>query len=132
MGETNTIIKKTVRGPDAQAEAEDQMELLLNEIKYEVASHKKKHGVQKEISPEDQFQMASLQPACHTKNFSVDYYLSIDLKYDSGCICCVDLPDAKMKMTIVPLVNPACFGFVACDGWNPVSLGNLICELELE
>ncbi len=72
----------------------------------------------KKISDEDKFMMASLQPACHTKKFSCEYYLSVTTEYD-GCVCCVDLPDAKMKMTIVPLVNPMCFGFVPGADWNP-------------
>lgn len=50
--------------------------------------------------------MASLQPACHTKKFSNEYFLSVDVEYE-GCICNLDLPDAKLKMSIVPMVNPA-------------------------
>ena len=58
-----------MRGPDAGAMLEDMLELDLTKIKYEVAQEKKKHGVKKKVSPEDKFQMASLQPACHTKHF---------------------------------------------------------------
>ena len=64
----------------------------------------------KKISKEDQFAMASLQPACHTKYFTCDYFLCVETSYD-GCVCCVDLPDASMKMTIVPVINPECFGY---------------------
>jgi len=104
------------------------MKLDLSKIKYEVADEKKKKGKMKKISDEDKFMMASLQPACHTKKFSCEYYLCVRTEYD-GCICCVDLPDAKMKMTIVPLVNPDCFGFKTPDDWNPTELGEFNIDL---
>jgi len=65
--------------------------------------------------------MASLQPACHTPKFSVDYYLTVRTEYD-GCVCCVDLPDATMKMTIVPLVNPDCVGLQPPEDFSPNEL----------
>ena len=98
------------------------MKLDLSKIKYEVATEKKKKGKTKKISREDAFQMASLQPACHTKKFSNEYYLCVETEYD-GCICCVDLPDARMKMTIVPLVNPACFGYIPPPNWQGQLVG---------
>ena len=70
--------------------------------------------------------MASLQPACHTKKFSNDYVLSVKLSYD-GNDCCVNLPDAKMPMTIVPMVNPALLGGTPGVGFHdfrPTELGN--------
>ena len=66
--------------------------------------------------------MASLQPACHTKKFSNDYYLSVTVEYD-GCVCCVDLPDARMPMTIVPLVNPDLLNLQVPDDFEPGDLG---------
>ena len=115
--ETRTIIKKDCSGPGpGDGDWKKDMELDLSKIKYEVASEKKKKGKVKKISKEDAFAMASLQPACHTKAFSNEYYLCVTTEYD-GCICCVDLPDARMKMTIVPIVNPECFGFVAPADW---------------
>lgn len=54
--------------------------------------------------------MAGVQPAAHTKHTTNDYALCVQLDYD-GCVCCVDLPDSRMPLTIVPLINPACFGF---------------------
>lgn len=85
------------------------MEIKLNKIKYEVADFKKKKGKQKKISDADKFMMASLQPACHTPKFSNEYFLTVTLEYD-GMICCVDLPDARMPMSIIPMVNPDCIG----------------------
>ena len=66
--------------------------------------------------------MASLQPACHTKKFSNDYYLTVTTEYD-GCICCVDLPDARMAMSIMPLVNPETSGYRVPEDWNGTQLG---------
>lgn len=115
--EKRTIIKQNCAGPGAsEGDWKKDMQLDLAKIKYEVATEKKKKGVMKKISKEDAFQMASLQSACHTKAFSNEYYLCATTEYD-GCICCVDLPDAKMKMTIVPIVNPACFGYNPPADW---------------
>lgn len=121
--ESNYVIKKTVDGPGAEeGDWKKELELDLDKIKYEVATHKKKKGKQKKISKEDRFVMASLQPACHTPKFSNEYFLTVTTDYD-GCVCCINLPDAKMPMTIVPLANPNenihhCRG----DDWNPTLL----------
>ena len=104
------------------------MKLELDKIKYEVPDTKKKKGKTKKISKEDKFAMASLQPACHTKKFSNDYYLTVTTEYD-GCVCCVDLPDAKMKMTIVPLVNPECLGLSPPEDFSPSDLGTIEFDL---
>ena len=120
---TKTIIERSVKGPDAgKGDWEEVLKLELDKIKYEVATMKKKKGKEKKVSKEDKFMMASLQPACHTPKFSNEYVLSVNLEYD-GCICCVDLPDAKMPMTIVPIINPKCFGFKPDDDWSPSELG---------
>ena len=93
-----------------------------------IRDRKKKKGKQKKISKEDKFQMASLQPACHTPKFSNEYFLSVDVSYD-GCVCCIDLPDAKMPMTIVPIVNPECFGFTPPADFSPQELGQFAVNL---
>lgn len=89
-----------------------------------MAETKKKKGAVKKISKADKFAMASLQPACHTKAFTNEYFLTITTEYD-GCVCCVDLPDARMRMTIVPIVNPELFGAVPMANWNPQMLQKL-------
>lgn len=123
--ERKTLISRDCKGPDANEGAwKTELKLELNKIKYEVAETKKKKGVVKPLSKADKFAMASLQPACHTKNFSNDYYLIVTTAYD-GCVCCVDLPDARMKMTIVPIVNPELFGAVPMADWNPQFLQKL-------
>ena len=121
--ERTTIIQKSCKGPAAnEADWKETLKMDLSKIKYEVADMKKKKGVQKKISKVDKFSMASLQPACHTKKFSCEYFLSVEVAYD-GCVCCVDLPDAKLKMTIVPMVNPEHLGISAKDDFNPTELG---------
>ena len=65
---------------------------------------KKKKGVQKPISKEDAFMMAGVQSACHGKRVKNEYFLCVLVEYD-GCVCCVDLPDSRMPMTIIPIVN---------------------------
>jgi hypothetical protein len=86
------------------------MTLDLSTIKYEVPEMKKKKGKQIKVSPEDMFMLKSIQPACHSRHITNEYFIVIELGYD-GCTCCSNLPDARTPFTIVPLVNPACFGF---------------------
>jgi hypothetical protein len=93
------------------------MTVDLGKIKYEVVGQKKKKGVMKEVSPEDRFMMAGVQSACHSKRITNEYFLCVLVEYD-GCTCCVDLPDSRAPMTIVPLINPECFGFTPpASGW---------------
>ena len=130
--EEKTIISKEKEGPAAgEADWKKGMELDLSKIKYDVAGTKKKKGVIKKVSKEDAFQMASLQPACHTKKFSNEYFLRVVLEYE-GCHCCQNLPDASMPMTIVPMVNPDCFGFTPPSDWNPSQLGEFHVDLAHE
>lgn len=108
---TNHLVEQKVDGPAAlEGDWKKEMDVQLDKIKYEVQEFSKKKGVQKKISPEDVYLMAGIQPACHAKHCRNEYFLCVEVKYD-GCVCCVDLPDSRMPLTIVPLVNPACFGF---------------------
>ena len=84
---------------------------------------KKKHGEDKRISKEDKFQMKMMQPACHTPRFSNEHFLVVMTEF-SGCLCCVNLPEARMKMTIVPTINPECFGFVEPQDYYSTELGD--------
>lgn len=110
--------------PRAEQEWKKRMDLDLSKIKYEVQDFKKKKGKEKKISPEDKFMMASIQPACHSKRLRNEYFLCVEVEYD-GCVCCVDLPDSRMPMTIVPVVHPDCYGFKAPDEWSEAT--NLGC-----
>ena len=124
------LVNNTVEGPAAGvANWATEMALNLGDIKYEVAGEKKKKGVMKPLSPEDQFMMAGVQAASHGKKITNEYFLCVLVEYD-GCVCCVDLPDSRMPMTIIPLVNPACFGFQPpATGWMPMPLGAFHLEL---
>jgi len=66
--------------------------------------------------------LAGVQSAVHSKFVTNEYFLRIELVYD-GCTCCADLPDSCMQVTIVPNVDPRCFGFTSPDGWAPMNLG---------
>ena len=121
---TRKLVERDVAGPGAGV-GNWQTELLLDlsQIRYEVVGeYKKKKGVQKRLSPEDRFMMAGVQPACHSGFITNEYFICIELAYD-GCTCCANLPDSRMMMTIVPIVNPACFGFMPPDGYMPINLG---------
>ena len=125
------LLNRTIEGPAAgQGDWSADMELNLAEIKYEVPKMKKKKGVQKPISNEDAFMMAGVQSACHGKRVKNEYFLCVLVEYD-GCTCCVNLPDSRMPMTIIPIVNPACFGFQApVEGWEPYHLGAFVLNLQ--
>ena len=126
---SHELIKQIVGGPGPnEPETQVAMELDLSQIKYEVDGERKKKGVLKKRSPEDQFMMASIQPAVHSKNITNEYFLTTKVEYD-GCVCCQDLPDSKLPLTIVPMVNPECFGFTPPDGWDPINLGSFTIDL---
>ena len=55
------------------------MDVHLDKIKYEVQEFSKKKGVQKKISPEDVYLMAGIQPACHGKNVTNEYFLCVEV-----------------------------------------------------
>lgn len=82
----------------------------LQQIRYSCSDMKKKKGVQKKVSPEDKFMIEGVQAATNSSMITIEYFLVINLVYD-GCTCCANLPDAKMKFSIIPLVNPMCVGF---------------------
>lgn len=55
--------------------------------------------------------LTGLQPGISNGTFVKNaYHLEVAAKYD-GCHCCVDYPKSTQPMTIVPLVNPAFFGY---------------------
>ena len=118
------LVNNTMEGPHAgAAHWEQEMMLNLGAIKYEVVKEKKKKGVMKAVSPEDAFMMAGVQPATHGKKVTNEYFLCVLVEY-AGCVCCVNLPDSRMPLTIIPIVNPACFGFQPPNGWAPMPLGS--------
>lgn len=71
--------------------------------------------------------MQCLQASCYTPNFSIHYYLSLQTTY-RGCICCVDLPEIRIHINIMPIINPATFGFEAAEDFQPEDLGTFTIE----
>lgn len=102
--------------------------LDLSEIKNEVTSHKKKKGKEKKRSPEDIFMLKNIQPATHSPAITNEYFLKIVLAYN-GCLCCSNVPDASMPLTIMPAVDDSFTRFKAPSGWNPTCLGTFTIDL---
>jgi len=125
------LVEQNLTGPNAgEADWKREMQCDLSKIHYEVQAtrkDKKKGGVKK-ISPEDRFMMASLQPACHSRWIHNEYHLVVKCSYD-GCTCCSNLPDSDMQLSVVPMVNPECFGFQPPGGWAPYPLGGFTVNL---
>lgn len=118
---TDKFCFREMAGPNF-GEKDWQTEMILNlqEIRYDVCADRKKRG--KPRSQEDLFMMAGIQSACHSKLITNDYRLRIELGYD-GCTCCSNVPDASLPISVLPIVNPQCFGFQPPNGWLPNNLG---------
>ena len=115
----DNLVSQNLTGPAAgEADWKREMTCDLNKIHYEVQADKKnkKTGLRKPLTKEDRFMMSSIQPACHGKWIHNEYHLIVKCEYD-GCTCCSNLPDSDMKMTIVPMINPECFGFQPPAEW---------------
>ena len=54
--------------------------------------------------------MTQIQPATSGQIVTNKYFLTVRTTYD-GCTCCAKLPLARIPLGIIPLINPACFGF---------------------
>ena len=95
------------------------MELELSTIKFEVPAKKKKKGVEKDVSPEDMFLAQGLPAACSSKLATIKYFLVTRPTYE-GCICCADIPEGRIPVSILPSDVPT---FITkapdeCD-WKP-------------
>ncbi len=130
-GRKNHLVEQNLPGPNAgEGDWKREMFCDLSKIHYEVATMQKdkKKGGKKNISPEDRFMMASIPPAVHGKWIHNEYHLIVKCTYD-GCTCCSNLPDSDMQLSIVPMVNPECFGFKPPGGWQPYNLGGFSVNL---
>jgi len=105
------------------------MEIDLSLIKNQVPKERNKKGKKKAYSPEDMFMMEAVQPASHSAATSNEYFLVTKTEYD-GCNCGSELPDSELALTIVPHVNPMCFGFTPPPGWMPNDLGFIQIHLD--
>lgn len=65
---------------------------------------------------------AGVRAGSGSKHIENKYTLKIECSYD-GCTCCSNVPDASMPLNIVPIIDPACCGFIAPGGWMPQNLG---------
>lgn len=128
----NTLAQSSKSGPKAeQGGFQTEMTVDLSKIKYDCPEYKKKKGKQKKVSPEDMFMIKSIQAATDSKMISVEYFLHVYTVYD-GCTCCAECPDANMKFTIVPIVNPACIGYQPPQNFEPYHLGFFQCNVEFD
>ena len=123
------LVESKVKGPSpGDKDFHEDLNMDLSKIKFEVSGEKKKKGQNKKLSPEDVWLMAGIQPACHSKNIKNEYFICVELDF-KGCTCCSDVPDVKTPLTIVPLVNPECFGFKPPGGYAPKELGSFDVKL---
>jgi len=95
------------------------MVLNLDSIRYTVPTMRAKRG--RERCPEQIFQLSQLAPACHTRFIENDYTLNAKVQYEGAC--CSSLPSIHCPLTIIPLVNPASYGFTEPMGYQPFELG---------
>lgn len=121
---TYTYAETSCVGPAAgQEDWENLFRLDLSQIKYDKLEQKKKKGEIITMRPQDQFMMSQLQPATrNAKYLKIRYHTVMTTTYD-GCTCCSETPDAKTPVTVLPLVNPACFGFAPPADYQPMNLG---------
>lgn len=93
------------------------MELNLGNIRYAVdpTKRKKKPGIFSGFetvnrSPEEMFMLTQLSPACHSPHITNEYFLNTNVKFD-GCMCCSSVPSISIPLTVIPMTNPATYGF---------------------
>lgn len=122
------LIQENTKGPCAgEGDWSKEMCVDLRHIPMpELTDRKSKKGGRKPLSPEDLFLVRGLQSACHGSFFRMEYFLVAETTYD-GCTCCAELPHSRMPISILPIVNPDCFGFKAPEGWNPTYHGSWMC-----
>ena len=115
---TNTLVEKESGSVEPGEKREETLELELDKIKYDCDATKKKKGKIKDVSPEDMFMIKGAQAATHSKLITNEYFLMMKVEF-SGCICCNEVPTCSIPLTIIPLINPACVGFMPPPGWEP-------------
>jgi len=123
------LVTHTQKGPKSGEKMEAPMELDLSKIRNEVSKEHMKKGAVKAYSKEDLFMMEGVQPASHSSVCTNEYFLTTKTAFDVCCNCCDNLPDGMLPLTIVPLVNPECFGFQPPGGWAPMDYGTFPVEV---
>ena len=76
-------------------------------------------------SPEDVFMMEGVQAASQNVYSCVEnkYWLHASVNYTETCNDNETINKTEVPLTIVPLVNPMCFGFKPPGGWAPIDYG---------
>ena len=65
-----------------------------------------------------------MAPACHSRLIRNDYFLNVNVKYDVCCTCdCAKLPNISVPLTVIPLTNPATYGFQQPEDFQSMELG---------
>ncbi len=106
------------------------MELDLSTIKFEVPSKKKKKGKEKDVSVEDMFLASSLPAACSSKHIKIKYFLVTKPSYD-GCICCTDIPEGRIPVSIIPPDIPTFIKEPPEEfDWNPENVDEIQFSLD--
>lgn len=105
------MVEANKQGPVAGQKVVIPIEVDLSQIHNDVPASRKKKGQVKAYSKEDMHMISGIQPASKSKFSSVNYTLETSCGFDTCCNCSENHPNATLPMTIVPLVNPACFGF---------------------
>lgn len=117
--EVNTLIAKDEDGVGANHgdKVEKTLKLDLGKLKYPIKTQKKKKGVVKNVSIEDQYMMGQIQAACSGKLIKNKYFLAVRCTFD-GCTCCSATPYARIPLNILPKNNPECF-MPMPSNWKP-------------
>ena len=78
---------------------------------------------QEPLSLEEQFFKVHVQPENYTSNLIRNVYkLRTVVKFDNANCCDDDFPVNGINLSIVPTVNPVCFGFKPPEGFAPFNL----------
>lgn len=67
--------------------------------------------------------------ATETNLISNKYFLNVGVK-TSGLTCCDTKPSISVPLTIIPLQNPAIYGFPEPPGFAPMPLGQFVVPVE--
>ena len=88
------------------------------------AKEKKEH-----LSLEEEFLQVHLQPETSSSMIQNGYRLRTIVGFNNAICCKDEFPVTSIPLSIVPTVNPVCFGFTPPEGFIPI---NLACtELEV-
>jgi hypothetical protein len=88
----------------------------------------KKNGKQR--TPEEVTMLRNVPPATSSMHIKNTYELNVNVKF-SGLDCCSAHPSISVPMTIIPIQDPAVYGFPEPAGFAPADLGYFQCALQV-